>query len=215
MMDYRIVVIGGGGHAAVVIDALRAGGADIQGLCDPALKRGAAGPLEVPVLGGDEAIEGMDPARVRLVNGIGSVGSTERRAKVFADFKARGFCFATVLHPSAIVARDVEIGEGGQVMAGSVIQTGARIGDNAIVNSAASIDHDCTIGEDAHIAPGVVLSGNVAVGAGAHLGTGARVIQGVTIGRGAIVGAGVVVLDDVPDGKVLRPADGLVWGGKR
>ncbi len=194
-----VIVLGGGGHAKVVIDALRRSGAAVIGICDPALEAGSKGPLGVVVEGGDEALGRHPPDTVLLANGIGSTRSTALRRNVFERHAAMRYRFATVIHPSAIVTEDVRIEEGAQVMAGVVVQPGAVLGKNCIVNTRASVDHDCVVGAHAHLAPGVTLSGNVQVGCGAHVGTGASVIQGIRIGRDSLVRAGSVVVSDIPD----------------
>jgi sugar O-acyltransferase (sialic acid O-acetyltransferase NeuD family) len=122
----------------------------------------------------------------------------EQLQAVFEKFKGKGFTFATIVHPSAVVASDVALGEGAQIMAGAIIQPGSRIGMNTIVNTKASVDHDCLIGDHVHLSPGVTLSGDVRIYNGVHIGTGATVIQGITIGANSLVGAGSVVIADVP-----------------
>ena len=205
-MTLPLVIIGAGGHARVLIDALQRAGRTIVGVVDPKLPAGAAGPFGLSVLGGDDALSAYRPDQVALVNGIGGTGVTEPRHAVYRRFHQRGFQFATVIHPSAVISPFAELGEGVQVMAGCVIQCGAVIGANTIVNTRASIDHDCHIGESVHIAPGVTLSGSVRVGDGAHIGTGVAVIQGISIGRGSLVAAGAVVYRDLPDGDRLVKA---------
>jgi UDP-perosamine 4-acetyltransferase len=131
------------------------------------------------------------------VNGLGSVESTAKRAALFQRFKGKGYRFATVVHPSAVVAGDVVLEEGVQVMAGAVIQPGTRVGENTIVNTGAIVDHDCALASHVHVAPGAVLSGGVSIGEGTHVGTGAKIIQGVRVGSHSLVAAGAVVVDPV------------------
>jgi UDP-perosamine 4-acetyltransferase len=202
-MTRPLVVLGGGGHARVVIDALQAGNRQILGVVDPKLSLGGAGPLGVAVLGGDEALERYPPGEVLLVNGIGGIGSTERRNALYERFRALAYQFACIVHPSAIVSRHAKLGEGVHVMAGCVVQCGVAIGANTIVNTRASVDHDCVIGRSVHIAPGVTLSGSVTVGNESHIGTGAAVIQGITVGRNCLIAAGAVVHRDLADGERL------------
>jgi UDP-3-O-[3-hydroxymyristoyl] glucosamine N-acyltransferase len=70
--------------------------------------------------------------------------------------KKIGFKLPVIIHPKAVVAKDVEIGEGVFVAAGSVINPGTRIGRNAIINTSSSVDHDCEIGDFVHVAPGLL-----------------------------------------------------------
>jgi len=194
-----VVIIGGGGHAGVLISALRALRREILGMLhpDPALVgRTIAG---VRVLGNDDdGISGFRTDAVELVNGIGSVSSLAKRRAIFMKFKERGYTFASVVHPGALAMDDVLWGEGVQIMAGAVIQNGCVIGDDAIINTGSIVDHDCRIGGHVHVATGAVLSGGVTVGAMTHVGAAATVIQGVCIGEGAVIGAGSVVVNDVP-----------------
>lgn len=198
MDDLRVplIVIGGGGHAKVLVSTLMLCNRNILGYADP--NPAAAGLLGIECIGDDDVVMTHDPTEVRLVNGVGSTGPVARRKEIYERFSRAGFNFAGVIHPSASVAAEVEIEEGVQIMAGAVIQPGSRIGANAIVNSGAIIDHDCVVGFHAHVAPGAVLSGNVRIGAGTHIGTGACIIQGISVGAGSVVGAGAVVVKDVP-----------------
>jgi sugar O-acyltransferase (sialic acid O-acetyltransferase NeuD family) len=199
MMDRPVIVIGAGGHAKVVIDALIKQSTDIVGIVDSDGKKGGRQILGIDIIGDDATVLRYSKDEIYLVNGIGSVGTTKLREKIFMKFKSQGYRFPAVVHPSAVIANDVEILEGAQVMAGVVIQTGAVIGQNTIVNTKASIDHDCTIQSHVHISPGVTICGGVLVGEGTHVGAGTTVIQGVEIGANAIVGAGSLVLKNVAD----------------
>lgn len=204
-MTKPVVVLGGGGHARVVIDALRCAGLAIAGVIDPKPEVAATLPEGVAWLGQDLAL--AKPAEVRIAIGVGSidVGAKNPRPRLFAAAKAAGFEVVSFRHPSAILAGDVALGEGAQVMAGAILQAGVRTGQNCIVNTGASLDHDCRLGDHVHVAPGVVLSGAVEVGDGAHLGTGAVVIQNIRIGAEAMIAAGAVVTRDVPPGARVAP----------
>lgn len=198
-MSLPVVIIGAGGHAAVVLETLQAMGTNPAGFTDRDAALSGKTVRGMPVIGGDEAVfERYPPDRVLLANGIGSAGSTQTRRAVYERFCGRGYRFLTLLHPSAIVSPSAKVGAGSQVMAGAVLQAAAVIGENTIINTHASIDHDCSIGSHVHVAPGSTLSGEVSVADGAHLGAGCIVIQGVRIGEGALVAAGAVVLRDVP-----------------
>jgi UDP-perosamine 4-acetyltransferase len=197
-MTVPVIIIGAGGHAKVLIYSLNALRHEIIGIFHPGttlIGRSIAG---IRVIGNDDKLLEYAPDSIELVNGIGSIASTEKRKNIFMKFKNNGYSFATVVHPSAIVMSDVQLGEGVQIMAGAIIQPGCRIGDNVIINTGAILDHDCIIGEHTHIAPGVVLSGGVHIGVASHVGTSAAVIQGIKIGENAVIGAGAVVIKNIP-----------------
>jgi sugar O-acyltransferase (sialic acid O-acetyltransferase NeuD family) len=197
-LSLPVIVVGGGGHAKVLISTLLLQHRRVLGFVD--LKPSLPPLLGIAHLGDDGAVFLHPPDQVRLVNGVGSIDATVLRRTVYEKFRERQYIFETVIHPSAIIAPEVHIEDSVQVMAGAVVQPGSCLGANAIINTGARVDHDCSIDAHAHIAPGVTLSGNVHIGEGAHVGTGASIIQGIKVGAAAIVGAGAVVVDDVPAG---------------
>jgi UDP-perosamine 4-acetyltransferase len=204
-MTKPVVVLGGGGHARVVIDALRCAGHTIAGVIDPKPEVAGILPAGIAWLGAD--LSKARAADVEVAIGVGSldVSAKNPRPRLFQEAKAGGFQVVSFRHPSAIVAGDVELGEGTQVMAGAILQPGVRTGVNCIVNTGASLDHDCRLGDHVHVAPRVVLSGTVDVGSGSHLGTGAIIIQNIKIGTEAMISAGAVITSNVPAGARIAP----------
>lgn len=196
-----IIIVGGGGHARVACDAARLAGSNLLGYVDPANE--IDGPLDLQWLGDDTYLDTIDPARVKLINGIGSTGDASARRGIYERMRTKGFQFPVLIHPSAVVAPSVTLESGVQVMAGAVIQPGTHIGKNTIINTRASIDHDCRIGAHVHIAPGATLAGCVEVCEEAHVGLGACILQGLRIGARTLVGAGAAVTRNASDGRTL------------
>jgi len=196
----RVVGIGAGGHAKVVIDILRQmGGYEIVRLVDCDRNLWESEVSGVRVFGDDSSLRELYLQGVRnAFIGVGTVGDSESRIRVYELARKHGFQIVRAIHPTAVVATSAEIGDGATIMANAVINPDAHLGDNVIVNTRAVVEHDCIIGDHVHIAPGAVLSGTVTVGRGAHIGAGATVKQGTTIGERAVVGAGAVVVCDVP-----------------
>jgi len=195
-----IIILGSGGHAKVLIDVLRIRDIKVVGITSIELQDINKKLNGINVIGNDEAIFRYSPESVHLVNGIGYTGKTEKRRELFDFFKGKGYSFAGVIHPSAVVSLDVQMDEGVQVMAGAVIQTGSKIKKNTIINTKVSVDHDCVIGSHVHLAPGVTISGGVQVADDVHIGAGATIIQEIRIGKKCLIGAGSLVLNDVKDG---------------
>jgi sugar O-acyltransferase (sialic acid O-acetyltransferase NeuD family) len=193
----RVFVFGASGHAKVVIDAIEREGRDaIAFVCDDAADKQGTELMGYRVVGGREALL---ERRMEAAAGIVAIGDNRIRMNVAAWLVDHGWQLTPVVHPAAAIARDVEIGEGTVVMAGCVINSGARIGRNAIVNTGATIDHDCEIGDGVHVAPGAHLCGHVAVGAGSFVGAGTTIVPLVHVGCDAVIGAGSTVLQNLPD----------------
>ncbi|MEW5715669.1 acetyltransferase [Pseudomonas sp. SB113] len=199
-----LVMLGAGGHAKVLLSLAISSGLQVQGVCDPELKRSGASTWRgIKVLGGDEVLELLDCTDVGLINGIGQVVGSSLRQSIYERAVGMGFRFPVLVHPSASVDASAQLAEGVQVMAGAVIQADASLGVNTIVNTSASVDHDCSVAAHVHIAPGVTLCGSVQVATGAFIGAGATVIQGLVIGEHAVVGAGAVMVRDLPARGIL------------
>lgn len=202
-MKPAILVIGSGGHAVVVADALLAAGERVLGFTDVDASRHGLTLCGLPVLGDDRVLADHSPADVLLAVGIGGVRGEPVRRRVHERLLAAGWRVCAVRHPSAVVSPFSRLGAGVQLMAGSIVQPGAVLGDGAIVNTAAVVEHDCVIGQYVHVAPRALLCGNVAVGDDGHVGAGAVVRQGIRLGARTVVGAGAVVVKDYNGGGLL------------
>lgn len=201
-----VILLGGGGHAKVLLSLLARLRVEVLGIVDPHRPAGSEC-LGIRVLGEDTCILAYAVERIELVNGIGSLpGDTGVRAGLYGFFHQQGYRFKTLADPRAFVAAETELAEGVQIMAGAIIQAGTIIAENSLVNSGAIVEHDCRIGCHVHIAPGAVLSGNVDIGDKVHIGTGATLIQGIKVGAGSVIGAGSVVTRDIGAGQIVYPA---------
>ena len=196
MNERPFIILGGGGHARVLVNTIRRLGRKILGYTDPSSNASLA--TDVEYLGGDEVLQEYALDEVVLAVGLGSARDTARRTRLFNETHFEEYDFPPVVHPQAFVASEAMLGEGAQVMAGAVVQPGTQVGENVIVNTNASVDHDCDIRRHVHVAPGATISGGVTLEEGVHIGTGASIIQEIQVGEQSIIGAGAVVIEDVP-----------------
>ncbi len=193
----KIVVVGGGGHAKVLISVLRKLGTfDLVGYTDMQ-DRGIL--LGVPFLGTDDVLRDLKKAHGSLagVIGLGSVRVSDKRKQLWNMLIQGGLDLPAIVSPHAVVNEDVSIGGGTVVLDGAVINSGSRIGRNCVINTNSTVEHDCEIADHAHVASGATLGGGVKVGENSMVGAGATVIQGVSICPGCMVGAGAVVIKDI------------------
>lgn len=209
-MGAGVVIIGGGGHAKVVIESLRASGKTVAVIvdADPTPRE----VLGVPVVGDDLAL--ADLRGQGFAELFVALGSNRLRQKLGDKARALGFTLVNAIHPSAVISPSARIGEGVAVMAGVAINADSRIGDLAIINTGAVVDHDCDLGVACHVGPASALAGGVTIGERAFLGVGARVIPGVSIGADTILGAGGVVVRDLPDAVVAIGVPAQIKGAQ-
>lgn len=194
MTSKPVIIIGNGGHASVLTEILRLNNRVIIGFTAPEPQTSR---YNLRYLGRDEIINQFDSSEIELVLGIGTIGVSDMREKLFNENKKNGYIFATLIHPSSIISSTVFLGEGVQIMAGTILQSHTRIADNSIINTGVIIDHDCDIGAHVHIAPGCKLSGGIRVESNCHIGTGTTIIQEKIVGHHSLVGAGAVVVCDI------------------
>jgi N,N'-diacetyllegionaminate synthase len=199
-----IVLIGGGGHAKVVIDAVRLSGTfEIAGIIDPNLPKGSE-IMGVPLLGDDDILPEVKAKGIKnAFLTVGSIGNCVLRKDLYRKLKKIGFELPRIIHPGAVIAEDVIIGEGTFAAASVTVNSGTIVGKNVILNTNASVDHDCRISDFVHIAPRVTLSGGVEIGEDTHVGVGSIVIQYKKIGKKCFIKANELVSFDMPDGEVF------------
>lgn len=197
-MTLPLIIIGNGGHAQVLVDLLRRQDLEIIGYASPAGAAVSTNGADLKHIGDDDAVLSYPARSVRLVNGVGSIGDGNGRKTVFEKFRNKNYQFASAIHDTSIIAGDVTMGEGAQVMAGVIVQTGCRLRDNIVLNTGCRVDHHCEVGDHCHISPGAVLAGSVKLGEDVHVGAGATIIQDIAIGTGCLIAAGSLVAESVP-----------------
>lgn len=188
MENSGVYLYGASGHAKVIKDILCEQGIKILGVFDDNAELQMFEDLRV-----SHNYKGERPIII-------SIGNNQIRKKIATRLSAT---YSNAIHPSSIVSKNVQIGEGSVIMPGAIINIDSQIGNHCIINTGVTIDHECIIDDYVHISPNSTLCGNVKVGEGTWIGAGSIVIQGVTIGKWSVVGAGALVLNDVPDNVIV------------
>ncbi len=181
----RLTIIGASGHGKVAADIARLMGYEEIVFLDDDSSLIKCG--RYPVVG-----KASDAASLEADVFV-AIGSAETRRKIMNEV---GHC-VTLIHPSAVIAEDVKIGEGTVIMAGAVINPGSVIGRGCIVNTCSSVDHDCSVSNYVHVSVGAHLCGTVSIGEGTWIGAGATVRNNTCICAQCMIGAGAVVVHDI------------------
>ncbi|MEM4721642.1 MAG: acetyltransferase [Candidatus Methanomethylicaceae archaeon] len=195
---YKVIIIGAGGHGQIVADILlqdynRGGTYKPIGFLDDDKNLIGKIILGLQVFGSISKLYKFNHDGV-----VVAIGENDTRARIFQELKKNKKQIVKAIHPSAVIASDVQLGEGVMICAGVIVNTGTIIGDNVILNTGCTVDHHNQIGNHVHLAPGVHLGGNVTIGDGTLVGIGSTVIPGRRIGEWSIIGAGSVVTNDIP-----------------
>jgi sugar O-acyltransferase (sialic acid O-acetyltransferase NeuD family) len=196
----KIIVIGSGGHARVVIDAAIDAGKKVLGLVDTDYQNQVETVLGIKVLGGFEILSKYDKTKVFLIIAI---GDNLKRKECYLKLKKQGFMFAKIIHPTAVISKFTTIGEGAFINAGVIINAEVVISNNCIVNSGAIVEHEAKIGDYSHLAPGVRVGGRTLIEEGVFVGIGSNIAHSIKIGRHVTIGAGSVIVKDIPENSTV------------
>lgn len=188
-----LIVIGGGEHACVVIEAAQSVDRRVVGFLDDK-KNALACSLDVEHLGTLADAPRYQDCEFAL--GIGAVNVTPFRADLIARLGPY-IRWATLVHASACVSPTAVLGTGVVVLARAFVGTRARLGDHTLVYSNSVVEHDNVIGDYTMLAPGVVTGGGVKIGSRCFVGIRAAVRDHVTIGESTLVAMGAVVVGSV------------------
>lgn len=189
-MTKDIIIIGAGGHSKVIADIIEKSGDNLIGFLDDNLD------VQNKIIYKDKKVIGTtsDIEKYNDLYFIIGIGNNSVRKKISEKYSLNWY---TAIHPNAIVANCVTIGEGSVIMAGAVINTYTTIGRHCIINTNSSIDHDNVIGDYVHISPRAVLAGTVSVKDLTWICVGATIINNIFIEKNNIIGAGAVVIRDI------------------
>ncbi len=189
----RLIIIGAGGCGKVMADtALKMGYRNVAFADDGEVKER----MGFPVVCAIKDVIKLNDGKTDFVIAI---GNNEIRKKIVEENDVH---YVSIVHPSAIIGRNVKIGQGTVVMAGAIINPCTEIGKHCIINTKAVVEHDNVIEDYAHVSPNAVLGGTVRIGIATHVGIGATVKNNVKICSNCIVGAGAVVLKNIGEAGV-------------
>jgi sugar O-acyltransferase (sialic acid O-acetyltransferase NeuD family) len=214
MASERLVIVGGGGFGRELIcwaaDCAEAGRSPpLAGIIDDGADPLVGYDYSTPRMAG---IEDYRPADGDLL--VIAIGDPSTKRQVAEKLRARGARFATLIHPSAIVARSARLGEGVVICPQAMVSADASVGQLVIVNALSSVGHDVRIGDYSTLSAHVDLTGFVSLETGVMVGSGAKVLPKVKVGEGATIGAGATVYRNVPAGATVYTAPAKVMGRK-
>lgn len=191
-MKNKLLIIGASGHGKVVADiAIKMNKwQSIAFLDDDKNIRSSMG-LEV-IGTSNDVFTHTDEYEIFV-----GIGNNDTRQRIHELLETVGASIPVLIHPSAVIGNQVEIGNGTVVMAGTVVNCCTKVGKSCIINTGSTIDHDNCIEDFVHVSPGAHLAGTVKVGQGTWLGIGSVVSNNVNITSSCKIGAGSVVVKDI------------------
>lgn len=199
-----IIVVGAGGHAQIVIDiiekqnkyniiALVAGASELKDSL-----------FGYPIKVGDDKLEFFyNQGITKIAIGVGGFRDNSVRKRIYEKVKEIGFKLPPLIHPSAVIGKSVQIGDGSVIFAGVVLNPLVNIGENSIVATSSSVDHETLIGNHVLISAGVTIGAFANIGDNSLIALGAKVISGIQISNNVLVAAGSVVVKNIEANKTV------------
>lgn len=196
----KVVIFGASGHAKVTIDILeKSGEYEIIGLLD---SNKDIGPdmLGYKIWGGTEVVPELlerNPG-LKFFVAIGDNWRRSRIAQQLMDIDPK-IDFINAIHPNAIIGKDVTLGKGIMIMAGTIINADSFIGDFTIVNTKSSVGHESVLSKYSSLAPNCTLGGQVTIGKYSAISISTTILNGRTVGEHTVIGAGTLLTKDADD----------------
>ena len=127
-------------------------------------------------------------------------GNNYRRSQDMEHLAGWELELPALVHPTAYVGHEVQIGVGTVVLPGAILNVSVRVGRGCLINSGAILEHGTAVGDFSQISPGASVASDVHIGSYAFVGIGASVRGNVRIGDRTVVGGGAMVVGDLEPG---------------
>lgn len=121
------------------------------------------------------------------------------KKQIVTTLKEKGSKFATIIHPTALINKYAEIGEGVIVTPRSNINANAKVGNFASILGS-GIGHDAVIGNFSTLSGRCSINGHVQIGEKVYVACGVSIAPSKKIGDGVTIGIGSVVISNIKPG---------------
>ncbi|PSU14363.1 shikimate dehydrogenase [Photobacterium gaetbulicola] len=192
----QLIIIGAGGFAKSIVDSLDHQSYNLVGFIDT-FKQGQHIGFDIIANHLDDLASPQD-----YVYFIG-VGDPIVRHQFYMQLQESGLEQINIIDPTAMLAKDVKLGNGIYIGKMCIINSGTRLADGVVVNTRSLIEHGNNIQCCSNITTNVVLNGDVTVGSRTFVGSCTVVNGQITIGANSIIGSGSVVIRNIGDNIVV------------
>jgi FlaA1/EpsC-like NDP-sugar epimerase len=123
------LILGGGGHASVLIECLlESYSKRFLAILDGDSSLWGTEVLGVPVLGGESMLpELVSEGAASFLVGVGGTSDNAPRRRLFETALSHNLQPVTLIHPTVICSRFAKIGSGSQLLPGSIVNAGAVV----------------------------------------------------------------------------------------
>jgi len=137
----------------------------------------------------------FDPKKYKVMVAL---GDSKKRFDMVQKLPKETKYFSWI-HPTALVMKKIEIGEGSFIGANSILTTNIKVGKHAILNRSNHIGHDCVVGDYFSMMPGSIVSGDVKIYDCVYMGNNSCIKEKLSVHSLSTIGMGSMVVSDIND----------------
>jgi sugar O-acyltransferase (sialic acid O-acetyltransferase NeuD family) len=191
----NVIIVGAGGLARILFDALDQQGIQVCGFLDSREELFGQDYLGTPVLG--SPLTYFDPH----YQYISAVGDPKLKRQLLASLVAKSARFFSP--PNRFSGSEVTCGTGNFITPGASISHHVELGNHIYIDTSVIVGHDVIVEDYGTIGAMVFIAGDVHLGPEVAVHPKATIAKGVKVGARATIGIGSVVLWDVPEGETV------------
>ena len=192
----NLIILGAGGFSKSIIDALEGSQYNLIGFID-SFKKGKHQGYDI-LANSIEELENKE----EYIFFIG-IGDPILREEFFYKLKKYNLKLANIIDKTAILSRNIILGEGIFIGKMVIVNTDTILEDNVVLNTRSLIEHGNHIGAHTNVSTNSVLNGDVKVGKSTFIGSCTVVNGQIKIGSNSVIGSGSVVIRDIEDNVVV------------
>ena len=204
-----VVLFGTGSMADVVrVYIERHSEHDVVGFTVDAAYKNADTFKGYPLVEWEDIEKHFPPNAVMLLGPLTPKHMNSLRRDRFRDGLARGYSFASFIHPSNLNYAE-KIGSNCIILERNILEPSSVVGDNVIIWSSNVIGHHVVIGDHCFLSSQNGIAGNATIGAECFIGSQTGIGPGVKIGARSVVVNGAGTDRDLAEESVLIGHVGL------
>ncbi len=169
----------------------------------------------IPVLSFEQFRDRFAQEEVELIMGIGYTQMSQIRRMVFEKCKEWGYRFANYIHPTAIIEKNVQIGEGNNILEGVILEESVCLGNANLLFGGSMIAHETTIGNYNTLSVKSVVAGCTTIGDNCFLGAASAVRDHIELKDFVLVGATAFAFKSMEEYAVVVPEKSMVLKDKK
>jgi sugar O-acyltransferase (sialic acid O-acetyltransferase NeuD family) len=207
----RVLVLGGGGGAALVLDILnRSIDQSAVGILDNNSEKTGTDLNGIPILGGFELAEALwrQGTFDALISTV--VRDVFERSAIYERFMKIGIPFTNVIDPETRIGNEVILGKGNLIIYGSYLATSVKLGNNNFLAAGTFIEHHSEVGNHCTFGPRTSLAGGVLVGNHVKFGMQVAIEPQIEIGSESVIASGIVITSNVPTKTIVKSTSNAI-----